>query len=110
MNEHDVIEILWKFIGWTLASLVALVGVIFAGIRGAISRIYGRIDMCALREEVAKVERDLKDELRDHRNERLRRDDKVDETLSDIKSAVTDTHRRMDDLYRAMVNQQGGGR
>jgi flagellar motility protein MotE (MotC chaperone) len=108
MNEQQLIEVLWKFVGWSAAAVVALVSLIYASIRAAISRIAGRVDGCASKEEVEKVERDLKDELRDHRNDRQRRDDQVDRKLDEINTTVTGTHKRIDDLYRAMVNQGGG--
>lgn len=110
MNEQQLIDVLWKFIGWSSAAVVALVSIIYASVVHSQRKLSARVDQCATRPELEKLEKDLKDELREHRNDRQRRDDKVDETLGEIKAAVTDTHRRMDDLYRAMVNQQGGGR
>jgi hypothetical protein len=38
-----------------------------------------------------------------HRLDRLRRDDQVDEKLEEINMTVTGTHKRIDDLYRVMV-------
>lgn len=108
MNEQQLIEALWKFASWSAGAIVGLVAVIFAIFRGALTKITSRVDQCATKEEVAKIERDLKDELRDHRNERMRRDDKVDETLGEIKAAVTQTHRRIDDFLSAMVGKGGG--
>lgn len=117
MNEQQVIDILVRSVGWFAGVALLLVGAISGICRWLFAKLSARVDMCATKEElrtmqanVEKVERDLKEELRQHRNERQRRDDQVDRTLDEIKETVTGTHKRIDEIYRLIANQAGGGR
>jgi len=56
------------------------------------------------RERNVRVEKSI-DELRDDIE---RRHEENRETFDKIESGITGTHRRLDDLYRDLINQKGG--
>lgn len=96
MNEQEYIAILWKFVGGSVAA--------FGAIGLAVMRwISNKLDRAATKEELEKVEKDLRTEIEKNREAQQHRDDKVDNKLDSINDAVTGTHKRVDELYRHLI-------
>lgn len=91
MNEQEYIAILWRFVLGTLAALLAIGGFMLRWIST-------KLDNAATRAEVEKLEVDFK-------TDRKNRDDHVDKKLEEISTAVTGTHRRVDELYKHLIER-----
>ena len=98
MTEAQLIEILWQFVGWSATVLGVLIGVIYGGLVSSIRKLGRRVDACATRTELEKFEEDIV-------ADRERSDNVVNSKLNAISEGVSQTHRRIDDLFKLLVNR-----
>lgn len=112
MNEQQLTEILWQFVGWSLATILAVVGVlvglIYRNFVASLKSLHLRVDKCATKEELDEMEEDIKaqqsarDQVFDQKLDGIRGD------VTATRTGVTDMHRRMDDLYKFLVSGKQG--
>lgn len=112
MNEQQLTEILWQFVGWSFATIITVVGVlvglIYRNFVSTIKHLRERVDLCATRTELEEMEEDIKaqqsarDQVFDQKLDGIRGD------VTATRTGVTDMHRRMDDLYKFLVSGKQG--
>lgn len=112
MNEQQLTEILWQFVGWSLTTIVAIVGVlvglIYRNLVASIKHVRESVGQCATKQELEEMEDDIKaqqsarDQVFDQKLDGIRGD------VTATRTGVTDMHRRMDDLYKFLVAGKQG--